>query len=111
RQIGLKRAMGMLLTWRRVSAAEGLELGFVNEVVPAGEALAGARRWAEQIIECAPLSVRGSKQAAMDGLGKPSLEEALRSHYPLLGEMVKSEDFIEGPLAFSQKRKPNWKGR
>lgn len=111
RQIGLKRAMGMLLTGRRVPASEGLELGFVNEVVPAGEALAGARRWAEQIIECAPLSVRGSKQAAMDGLGKPSLEEAVRSHYPLLGEMVKSEDFIEGPLAFSQKRKPNWKGR
>ena len=111
RQIGLKRAMGMLLTGRRVPAPEGLELGFVNEVVPAGEALAGARRWADQIVECAPLSVRGSKQAAMDGLGKPSLEEAIRSHYPLLGDMFKSEDFIEGPLAFAQKRKPNWKGR
>ena len=111
RQIGLKRAMGMLLTGRRVSAAEGLDLGFVNEVVPSGEALEGARRWAEQIIECAPLSVRGSKQAAMDGLTKASLGEAMVGHYPLLGEMMKSEDFIEGPLAFAQKRKPNWKGR
>jgi len=111
RQIGLKRAMGMLLTGRRVSAAEGLELGFVNEVVPPGEALEGARRWAEQILECAPLSVRGSKQAAMDGLTKASLGEAMAGRYPLLGEMVKSEDFIEGPLAFAQKRKPNWKGR
>ncbi len=111
RQIGLKRAMGMLLTGRRVPAAEGLELGFVNEVVPAGEALDGARRWAEQIVECAPLSVRGSKQAAMEGLGKASLEEAMASHYSLLGDMMKSEDFIEGPVAFAQKRKPNWKGR
>lgn len=111
RQIGLKRAMGMLLTGRRVSAAEGLELGFVNEVVPAGEALAGARRWADQIVECAPLSVRGSKQAAMDGLGEANIEAAMARHYPVLGEMMKSEDFVEGPLAFAQKRKPNWKGR
>jgi len=111
RQIGLKRAMGMLLTGRRVSAAEGLELGFVNEVVPAGEALAGARRWADQIVECAPLSVRGSKQAAMDGLEEANLEAAMARHYPVLGEMMKSEDFVEGPLAFAQKRKPNWKGR
>ncbi len=111
RQIGLKRAMGMLLTGRRVSATEGLELGFVNEVVPAGEALAGARRWADQIVECAPLSVRGSKQAAMDGLGEANLEAAMARHYPVMGEMMKSEDFVEGPLAFAQKRKPNWKGR
>ena len=111
RQIGLKRAMGMLLTGRRVSAAEGLELGFVNEVVPAGEALAGARRWADQIVECAPLSVRGSKQAAMDGLGEANIEAAMARHYPVMGEMMKSEDFVEGPLAFAQKRKPDWKGR
>ena len=103
--------MGMLLTGRRVSATEGLELGFVNEVVPAGEALAGARRWADQIVECAPLSVRGSKQAAMDGLGEANLEAAMARHYPVMGEMMKSEDFVEGPLAFAQKRKPNWKGR
>ena len=51
RQIGLKRAMGMILTARHVSAKEGLELGFVNEVVPAGEALAAAERWAETICQ------------------------------------------------------------
>src|SRR3984893_11979414 len=53
-----KLALGMILTGRRVSAAEGKELGFVNEVVPAGEALAGAKRWAAQILECSPMGVR-----------------------------------------------------
>jgi crotonobetainyl-CoA hydratase len=110
RQIGLKQAMGMILTGRRVSAREGLALGFVNEVVPPAELLAAARRWAEEILECAPLSVRASKQAALDGLGRP-LEEAMRGHYPLLRDMVGSQDFIEGPRAFAAKRRPRWQGR
>ena len=46
RMIGQKNALGMILTGRRVSAAEGKELGFVNEVVPEGQALEAAKRWA-----------------------------------------------------------------
>jgi enoyl-CoA hydratase/carnithine racemase len=110
RQIGLKHAMGMILTGRRVSAREGQALGFVNEVVAPAELLAAARRWADQILECAPLSVRGSKQAAHAGLDRP-LEEAIRGHYPLLRDMAKSQDFIEGPRAFAEKRRPRWEGR
>ena len=67
RQIGLKRAMGMILTARHVSAKEGLELGFVNEVVPPGEALAAAERWAETICKNSPMSIRASKQADSEG--------------------------------------------
>jgi crotonobetainyl-CoA hydratase len=110
RQIGLKNAMGMLLTGRRVTAAEGKQLGFVNEVVPAGQALAGAKRWAAQILECAPLSVRASKEAALRGLGL-SVEEAQAARYEGIVAMVKSQDFIEGPLAFAQKRAPSWTGK
>jgi enoyl-CoA hydratase/carnithine racemase len=110
RQIGLKAAMGMLLTGRRVGAAEGRALGFVNEVVPPAELAAAARRWADAILECAPLSVRASKQAALAGLGRP-LEEAMSGSYELLRDMVKSEDFVEGPRAFAAKRRPQWKGR
>lgn len=111
RQIGLKRAMGMLLTGRRVSAAEGLELGFVNEVVPPAELSAAARRWADQIVECAPLSVRGSKQAAMQGLEAGGLEAAMNGRYDQLRLMAKSEDFVEGPRAFAEKRPPKWTGK
>jgi enoyl-CoA hydratase/carnithine racemase len=111
RQIGLKHAMGMLLTGRRVAAEEGLRLGFVNEVVPHGELAAAARRWADLICECAPLSVRASKQAALRGLDAATLREAVDTRYEELVAMVKSEDFLEGPRAFAQKRKPAWKGR
>ena len=76
RQIGLKRAMGMILTARHVSAREGFELGFVNEVVPAGEALAAAERWAETICKNSPMSIRASKQAIQRGLDV-SLEQAI----------------------------------
>src|SRR5262245_14022447 len=110
RQIGLKQAMGMILTGRRVSAREGQALGFVNEVVPAAELMPAARRWADAILECAPLSVRASKEASLAGLGRP-LEEAMSTRYEGLSQMFRSEDFVEGPRAFAEKRPPRWKAR
>jgi crotonobetainyl-CoA hydratase len=113
RAIGVKRAMGMILTGRRVSAAEGAELGFVNEVVAPGELMNAARRWAAQIAELSPMSVRASKSAVFRGLDEPSLEAAIKgqNRYPAVAALFSSEDFVEGPLAFAQKRAPNWKGR
>ncbi len=111
RQIGMKRAMGMLLTGRRVPAAEGKELGFVNEVVPHQDLLPAARRWADQILECGPLSVRASKEVATRSFDMASLEESMRAHYPSVATLMKSEDFVEGPKAFAEKRAPNWKGK
>ena len=86
--------MGMLLTGRRVPAEEGRALGFVNQVVPASELMATARRWADWILECAPLSVRASKEAALGGLEQSSLEEAMKTRYEGLATMIKSEDFV-----------------
>src|SRR6202008_466838 len=112
RQIGLKRAMGMILTARRVSAREGHEFGFVNEVVPQGEALAAAERWAETICKNSPMSIRASKQAIRKGLEVP-FEQAMvdQRDYPAVKAMAASQDYIEGPKAFSKKRPPKWLGR
>lgn len=111
RQIGMKRALGMMLTGRHVSAQEGMELGFVNQVVPQADLMATARSWADQILELSPLSIRATKQAAYAGLNHASLEEAQAASYPAVAAMAASEDYIEGPLAFSEKRPPNWKGK
>jgi crotonobetainyl-CoA hydratase len=113
RTIGDKRALGMILTARRISAKEGQSLGFVNDVVAPGELLATAKKWAAQILELSPMSVRASKQAVYRGLAELSVEAALKNQikYPAVSAMFRSEDFVEGPLAFAQKRPPQWKGK
>lgn len=112
REIGLKRAMSMILTGRVVSADEGMELGFVNQVVAPEELMAAARRLADTIIECSPMSIRASKQAVMRGLDEPSVAAAYhnQSGYPALRSLFRSADFKEGPQAFAEKRRPRWTG-
>ena len=107
RQIGPKRALGMILTGRHVSPEEGKELGFVNEVVPHDELMDAAMRWANLILECAPLSIRASKDVVYKSLDSASLQDSMEAQYDSVKAMVGSEDFVEGPKAFSEKRPPN----
>ena len=109
RHVPLKRAMGMMLTARRISAQEAHDLGLVNEIVPLSEVLTTAEKWANEILEAAPLSERASKQMAYEGLDWP-LSNALQRKYSEENKFLGSSDMREGPLAFSEKRKPNWIG-
>lgn len=111
RIVGTTRAMGMLLTGRRVPAREALEMGLVNEVAQA-DVLAAACRWADQIIACSPMSIRATKQAVRHGEALGALD-AMQQQWSLsaIRAMLASHDAIEGPRAFAEKRKPDWQGR
>ena len=111
RQIGMKRAMGMMLTGRTVEAKEGLSLGFINEVVNHEDLMSSSKKWAESIMECSPTSVRTTKDVAMSGLDHASIESAMEQKYDSIIGLFSGEDFVEGPLAFSEKRKPKWTGK
>lgn len=112
-QIGLKQAMGMILTGRRVSAEEGLTLGFVNEVAPADQLLTVARRWAEEIMAVSPMSLRASKEIVRNGLATANIADAYaeQNNSPAVRALFKSADMREGPMAFAQKRPPRWTGK
>jgi enoyl-CoA hydratase/carnithine racemase len=109
RQLPLKIAMGYLLTGKTMTAAEAHGWGLVNEVVPAPGLMDAANRWAAEIIEAAPLSVRATKQAALAGLDM-TLEDAYNEPFLALQVMRDSKDSREGVLAFTERRKPNWTG-
>lgn len=110
RAVPLARAMEMILTAETISAQEAYRLGLVNAVVPLPELMPTARRWAQTLCERGPLAVRAAKEAVIRGLSLP-LADGLRLEAFLSGTLRGTEDAIEGPKAFAEKRKPAFKAR
>ena len=110
RQIGLKPAMGHLLTGRHMTAARAYELGLVNQVVSLEGLDLAVNGWIEDILRCAPLSVRATKEAAMRGLDM-ALPQAFYNEYEWERKRQQSADTLEGPRAFAEKREPRWVGK
>ena len=109
RQIPFRPAMGMLLTGRRIGAAQALEWGLVNEVVPRAELDAAVDRWLADILACAPLSLRAIKQTVRR-TAQLAAAEAQALRLPALIACLQSADGEEGVRAFQEKRAPRWTG-
>ncbi len=99
--------MGIILMGRRVDAHEAFRLGFVNEVVPSGQVLKHALDWSAELLKGSPMAIRAAKELVYQGLDAESFAHAYseQKKYPAVRALYESEDRIEGPQAFAEKRK------
>jgi enoyl-CoA hydratase len=110
RQIPYTLAADILLTGRHIMATEAKEMGLIGYVVPDGTALDKAKEIAELICQNGPIAVQGVLRSLRETDELPE-EEAFRIESKIGIEVFTSEDAKEGPLAFMEKRKPEFKGR
>ncbi len=110
RQIPYCKAMEILLLGDPIPAEEAHRIGLVNEVVPPDRLMARAEEVARKLAECGPLAVRKIKEAVLRTSGVP-LREAFAIENQISAQVMASEDAREGPRAFMEKRKPEYKGR
>lgn len=104
------KAAEMLLTGQPITAGEAYRIGLVNQVVAPGQLMPTARRWAEVILQKAPLAVRAAKEAMARGLNM-SLDDGLELESRLVARLMATEDYTEGVTAFLEKRGANFHGK
>jgi enoyl-CoA hydratase/carnithine racemase len=106
--LGVAMRMAIMGKHEKMSAQRAYELGLVTEVVPKETLMDRAWELAEIVNRNAPLAVRGTRMGIRKGLGLPIYEaELLAESYRM--RCAQTEDAKEGPAAFLEKRRPNWK--
>jgi enoyl-CoA hydratase/carnithine racemase len=110
RVVGLARAKELILTGRIISAQQAERIGLVNEVVPAGQAIAAAEAMAGEIAARGPIAVREAKRL-IDAAPDVTLDAGLAAELDASERIFESEDMLEGASAFFEKRDPRYRGR
>lgn len=110
RQIPFAKAMEILLTGDPMSATEAHRIGLLNEIVPRQTLLERAEAVARRIAENGPLAVQKIKETLLRTNGLPFVE-ALAVESDCARAVMRSQDAVEGPRAFMEKRKPVFTGR
>jgi enoyl-CoA hydratase len=109
RSAGERRALEILISNRALSAAEALEAGIVNRVVPADQLMAAVLETAAKIAANAPLSVRALKHVVHEGVSL-DLAGAMELELAHYNRLFKTADRREGVASFNEKRTPGFKG-
>ena len=110
RLIPVAKAIELILTGAQIDAEEALRIGLINRVVEPERLMAAARETAEALLQNGPLAVRAAKRAVLEGLDM-TLAEGLRLELELFGHLLLTEDAVEGPRAFAEKRPPAYRAR
>ena len=108
RQIPFKQAMEIILSGEFIDAKKGYEIGIVNRLSKKEDLMKEVNNLADSILKCSPMAIQAAKQSAV--LGKDmNYDDARIAEFSMFTKLKKSNDFVEGPKAFSEKRNPKWK--
>ena len=110
RNVPRKRVNEMLLLGERISAADAVDYGLANKVVPEAEFEAAVDQWASKLASKSPLLMKLGRDA-MYRQEDMALDDALEFLRGQLTLTLSTEDILEGVSAFFEKREPEWKGR
>ncbi len=110
RLVGIARAKDLILTGRRINAAEALAIGLVQRLAPEGRLLEVSLGLADQVAANAPLAVAAAKHAIDEGVAL-SLDDGLAVELRHYQQLFTSEDRLEGLAAFAEKRPARFRGR